>query len=60
MGKSNYLQEKKNYNIILDKRCRISIFLFLYKNICFGYSLEAPQCDTTKEYHNICFFFAVK
>ena len=24
-------------------------FLFLYKNICCGYSLEVPQCT-----HNIC------
>ena len=30
-------------------------FLFLHKNICFGYSLEAPRRGASNEYHNICF-----
>ena len=29
-------------------------FLFLYENICCGYSLEVPQRGATNEYHNIC------
>ena len=30
-------------------------FLFLYENICCGYTLEAPQQGAFNEYHNICF-----
>ena len=30
-------------------------FLFLHKNVCCGYSLEAPWWGTSNEYHNICF-----
>ena len=33
----------------------IYIFLFLDKNICCGYSLEAPWRGASNEYHNICF-----
>ena len=29
-------------------------FLFLYKNILYGYSLEAPRWGASNEYHNIC------
>ena len=30
-------------------------FLFLHKNICCGYLLEAPRLGASNEYHNICF-----
>ena len=30
-------------------------FLFLHKNVCSVYSLEAPCQGACKEYHNICF-----
>ena len=30
-------------------------FLTLYKNICWGYSLEVPQWGTSNKYHKICF-----
>ena len=30
-------------------------FLFLHKNICCGYSLEAPFQGASNEYNNICF-----
>ena len=30
-------------------------FLFLHKNICCEYSLEAPRRSTSNEYHKICF-----
>ena len=33
----------------------ILFFLFLYENICCGYSLEAPRRGASDEYHNICF-----
>ena len=29
---------------------RLILFLFLHKNICCGYSLEAPQRGTSNEY----------
>ena len=37
--------------IILEK-----IILFLHKNICCGYSIEAPRRGASNEYHNICFY----
>ena len=33
----------------------IVFFLFLHKNICCGYSLEAPQWGASNEYHNTYF-----
>ena len=43
------------YAIALDKvrfstQKYLYFFLFLNKNICCGYSLEAPQCGTSNEY----------
>ena len=35
-------------------------FLFLHGNIFCGYSLEAPQCDISNEYHNICFYGKIR
>ena len=32
-----------------------SIYLFLHENICWWYSLRAPQRGASNEYHNICF-----
>ena len=34
----------------------IIFFLFLYKNICCGYSLEAPRPGASHMYHKICFY----
>ena len=40
--------------LFATKKCSY-FFLFLYENICCGYSLELPHRGASNEYHNICF-----
>ena len=57
---------KYSDSIALDKMLFFSnsklliFFLFLHKNICCGYSLEAPRWGASNEYHNICFHPEIK
>ena len=46
-------------NALLQKKrgIHIIIFLFLNKNVCCGYSLEAPRQDSSNEYpQHMCFY----
>ena len=44
-----------NLELQIREGIHIIFFLFLYKNICCGYSLEAPRPGASHMYHKICF-----
>ena len=50
------------YSTLLQVRGGIGVifFLFLFENICLGYSLEVPWGGTSNEYHNIYFYGEIR
>ena len=48
-----FLKDLAKYPV--KKGIQIVFFLFLHKNICYGYRLEVPQLGTSNEYPKMCF-----
>ena len=61
----SFSPESNNYNkqmayLQIRGLIRDIFFLLFLKNICCGYSLEAPRQGTSNEYHDICFHGKIK